>query len=349
MIESSHHLALPLIAAGQAQKHVTHNEALTTLDALVQLAVAGRRSVPPEPTAGMRVIVEPGSSGVFAGHDAAIACVRDGAWAFAEPRPGWRAWIEDETRLCVFDGSDWQPLPLRDTDRLGIAAEADDTNRLAVASEAVLFGHVGAGTQVKLNKAAPADTASLLFQTDFSGRAEIGLPGEDELAFKISEDGTSWHEAARFSPTTSRLSGRREDVGNDVTFHVARPGGPVGVTVEVNSDTGVTLADFALQTELHTVAFRNEGRSAQTLSGTAPEFQVRFPPPFGSSPLGITPELLLANAPLRLRSYTVATLPAPAAAGPGALAHVTDAPGGAVPAFSDGTNWRTVTDRTVLA
>src|SRR5215207_4151202 len=37
-------LALPLLAAAQAQKHVTHNEALSTLDALDQLAVRERRS-----------------------------------------------------------------------------------------------------------------------------------------------------------------------------------------------------------------------------------------------------------------------------------------------------------------
>jgi hypothetical protein len=34
-------LALPLLAAGQAGKEVTHNEALTRLDMLVQPAVAG--------------------------------------------------------------------------------------------------------------------------------------------------------------------------------------------------------------------------------------------------------------------------------------------------------------------
>jgi hypothetical protein len=33
------HLRLPYLAAAQAQKHVTHNEALSRLDATVQLAV----------------------------------------------------------------------------------------------------------------------------------------------------------------------------------------------------------------------------------------------------------------------------------------------------------------------
>ena len=39
MSDTSNRLALPLIAPSQAQKHVTHNEALALLDILVQLAV----------------------------------------------------------------------------------------------------------------------------------------------------------------------------------------------------------------------------------------------------------------------------------------------------------------------
>ncbi|MCC0809144.1 DUF2793 domain-containing protein, partial [Methylobacterium sp. W2] len=38
MSQTTDNLALPLIAAAQAGKHVTHNEALVVLDRLVQLA-----------------------------------------------------------------------------------------------------------------------------------------------------------------------------------------------------------------------------------------------------------------------------------------------------------------------
>jgi len=48
-----------------------------------------------------------------------------------------------------------------------------------------------------------------------------------------------------------------------------------------------------------------------------------------------------------LKSYTVATLPSAATAG--GLIYVSDETGGGVPAFSDNTNWRRVTDRTVCA
>ncbi|HEX2448922.1 MAG TPA: DUF2793 domain-containing protein [Methyloceanibacter sp.] len=39
MAEESAKLRIPYIAAAQAQKHVTHNEAMTLLDTLVQLSV----------------------------------------------------------------------------------------------------------------------------------------------------------------------------------------------------------------------------------------------------------------------------------------------------------------------
>ncbi len=47
MSQSSSLLALPYIQAAQAQKHVTHNEALRILDAVVQLSVAGISNTPP--------------------------------------------------------------------------------------------------------------------------------------------------------------------------------------------------------------------------------------------------------------------------------------------------------------
>ena len=52
---------------------------------------------------------------------------------------------------------------------------------------------------------------------------------------------------------------------------------------------------------------------------------------------------------IKTASYTVATLPSAATAGAGAMIHVSDESGGAVIAFCDGTNWRRVTDRAVVA
>ena len=51
MSDATTHLLLPYILAAQAQKHVTHNEALQLLDTLVQAGVEDRsRSSPPAAT-----------------------------------------------------------------------------------------------------------------------------------------------------------------------------------------------------------------------------------------------------------------------------------------------------------
>src|SRR4051794_37605135 len=58
------HLLLPYLLASQAQKHVTHNEALRLLDAMVQLAVLDQaRTAPPgSPADGDRHIVAWGAT-----------------------------------------------------------------------------------------------------------------------------------------------------------------------------------------------------------------------------------------------------------------------------------------------
>lgn len=55
--------------------------------------------------------------------------------------------------------------------------------------------------------------------------------------------------------------------------------------------------------------------------------------------------------PLPLKSLTVAELTGDFAASlwQGAMIYISDETGGAVPAFSDGTNWRRVTDRAVAS
>lgn len=53
--------------------------------------------------------------------------------------------------------------------------------------------------------------------------------------------------------------------------------------------------------------------------------------------------------PPRLPSYTLANLPSASAVGAGAQAYCTNESGGAVPVFSDGTDWRRVTDRAVAS
>lgn len=194
-------LKLPYIAPSQAQKHVTHNEALRMLDALVQATVSTRTThMPPaQPQEGEAHIVPAGAGGEWGDKEGAIAAYQDGAWTYLQPQAGWRVWVTGEAVLCIHDGVEWLSLqeayPISRLDALGVNTDASEPNRLAVSGAASLFDHAGGGHQLKINRSAAGHAGSLLFQTAYSGRAEIGLPGDDNWRLKVSENGTVWHEA----------------------------------------------------------------------------------------------------------------------------------------------------------
>jgi hypothetical protein len=205
-------LGLPLLAASQAQKHVTHNEALGLLDAFSQLAVASRAlaSPPASPADGDRYLVATGASGDWTGEEGKVALRFSGGWRFMAPRTGWRMYVVDEAKLLVFDGTAWaDTLTVPDLQNLphaGINTTADTTNRLAVSADASLFTHAGTDHRMKVNKNGSGDTAALLFQTAYSGRAEMGLAGDDNFHIKVSPDGTAWQEALTVNATSGAVS-----------------------------------------------------------------------------------------------------------------------------------------------
>ena len=219
-------LALPLIEAAQAQKHVTHNEALRRLDAEIQLSVADRdlTAPPAAPVEGRLWLVATGATGAWSGAPGSIAAWEAGAWIFLAPRAGWLCWVEDESRLLVHDGTAWRDFAataglvraatLADgsTTRLGVNTVADDVHRLAVKSDAVVFssddvsGSGSGDVHLVVAKQAVSRDAALLFETAWSGRALFGLLGGDDLALKVSADGTSWTEALRVAAATGHVT-----------------------------------------------------------------------------------------------------------------------------------------------
>jgi hypothetical protein len=232
-------LSLPLILPAQAQKHVTHNEALLMLDLMVQLSVINRTltTAPALPTIGDRHIVAAGATGPWVGQSGRIALFTEAGWQFTQPLNGWQAYVMAESQMAFYNGLAWVALsdgPLS-IGRLGVSATADATNRLTVSSPATLLNHAGSGHQLKLNKAVAADTASLLFQTGFSGRAEMGTAGADDFGVKVSADGTAWFTALEADAATG-------DVTLPQPVHLggqaADPGAPVDGTLWLNTTTG---------------------------------------------------------------------------------------------------------------
>jgi hypothetical protein len=198
-------LQLPYLAAGQAQKHVTLNEALRALDALCQLVLKSTATTtpPPTPTEGDCYAVPAGAGGAWTSKAGQIAGWFDGGWQFFTPREGWLAWVDAVDAVQIFKGGTWRSAvtELQNMTRLGIGTMADATTRFAVNSAVSRFDQEGGNHRMVVNKTAPANTASLVFQTGYSGRAEFGLTGSDAFQVKVSADGTAWHDAMSVSPT----------------------------------------------------------------------------------------------------------------------------------------------------
>ncbi len=214
MTDQSPILALPYILPSQAQKHVTHNEAIRLLDLLVQLTVTSddRTDGPAAAPEGERHIVGLGATGAWDGQDGRIALRENGVWQFFEPQAGWRAVVIESGEMVIYDGSAWAtasggvPDRLQNVTWVGIGTSADSSNPLAVAGPGTLLTHAGSGHQLKLNKASAADTGSLLFQTGYGGRAEMGCAGSDDFSVKVSADGANWAEAVRIDASTAQAT-----------------------------------------------------------------------------------------------------------------------------------------------
>ena len=96
---------LPLLSSGQAQKEVTHNEALLQVDRLLHL-FALSRSLPAPPAApapGDAYIVAADPTGAWAERSGTLAHFDGFGWVFTAPVRGCLAWIADESCFSVHD------------------------------------------------------------------------------------------------------------------------------------------------------------------------------------------------------------------------------------------------------
>ncbi|WP_309083684.1 DUF2793 domain-containing protein [Chelativorans sp.] len=218
-MDATANLNLPFIMPSQAQKHVTHNDALLLLDSIVQLSVRGRHvaAPPAEPHAGDRYIVPASAGGEWVGREGNVAAFQDGAWIFLEPRAGWQAWVADEGAFVVWDGTGWNSSTpaisqLQNLALLGIGTEADGQNVFAAKlNKALWTGRTAAeggdgDLRYTLNKEGAANVLSLLLQSGFSARAELGLMGADDFSLKVSSDGSLWREALKVDRQTGIAS-----------------------------------------------------------------------------------------------------------------------------------------------
>ncbi len=151
-----------------------------------------------------------GATGDWTDQAGRLAVFQDGVWVFITPLVGWQAYVKDENSHVTFEGGIWglssALIDFQNVDMVGINTTADTANRLAVESANTLLTHAGDDHRLKVNKASQTDTASLLFQNDFTGHAEMGSVGSDDFSVRVSPDGSGWTTAMTINGTTGRAT-----------------------------------------------------------------------------------------------------------------------------------------------
>nr|WP_321510247.1 DUF2793 domain-containing protein [uncultured Celeribacter sp.] len=223
---------LPLLAAAQAQKHVTVNEALSRLDALMQLRlVSVSETTPPLSAAeGTAYGVPSGAVNAWAGQGGQIAVYVNGGWAFVPAGLGMRAYVEDDNGWAGFDGSEWVA-----------GLQALSANGAGMVARVIEIDHsLSSGASSHVSYAMPGQTVVF----GVTGRVLSDITGSGVTGFSVGVSGSE----NRYGSGLSLAAGSwlRGLSGAPVTYYAPED---LILTAEGGSFTGgtVRLAIHGLQ------------------------------------------------------------------------------------------------------
>jgi hypothetical protein len=151
-------LGIPLIASGQTQKDITHNEAILALDRIVALGVVSRSvTAPPSSVQSGSVYIVPASEGEAWGQPPGTMMQWQGSgWLAVAARAGQLALVVDEGIVLMFR-QDWQSFwPVKGLEVAGRAVLGATPTNIPLPS--------GGSTMDTQARAAIAAIVSLLVQ-----------------------------------------------------------------------------------------------------------------------------------------------------------------------------------------
>lgn len=131
MVNSARH-TFPFLEVSQAQKELTHNEALRIIDVLANMLVIDRdlTAPPGSPVNGDTYIVAGSPTGAWVGQAGKIAFYY-GGWSFITPFEGLTAWVDDEDRQIIYsDGSFRESIGSWNV-TIGSSSSSNQTNLLS--------------------------------------------------------------------------------------------------------------------------------------------------------------------------------------------------------------------------
>ena len=366
MTHMTHRHNLPYILPSQAQKHLTHNEALRQIDAIAHLSVSAldADAPPQDPVSGQSLAIGEAPTGIFSNFAHHIAAYIDGAWQYYPMLSGMVAWNEPEQTLYVYSQPDWKkvsedPEEYRDQfEKIGINTQSNDYNKLSVKTPAVLLTadeqSSGPDIRLNINKASENGTASLTFQDNYSARAELGLTGDNHFQIKVSPDGANFKSALQVRADYGFVG-----IGKFPTDLLDLRCTGSGVkrlaidnqTSEANSGTELKLSSA---NQNLTLTLYNGSSSYLVSSSSTFVYKLTGASAAHCFNLGSAQVLTVEKtrvtfkAPAKLHRYTLATLPLATQISEGSIVYVSDSPTGATLALSDGSNWRSVQTGAIL-
>jgi len=343
-------LRLPYLAEAMLNADVAINEGLDILDSRVGTAVFSDQltSPPAGPAVGDLYLVPASPTGAWAGQTDRVARWDGGAWLFYPPEAGWRLYVVASDAFRYWDGDQWL------TEQIGTASASGVTNDSGVTGDSVADA-LDALDAAKADSAGLATIATSGDYGDLTGTPTLGaLAAGLASAFTgvvgtLGDGVTAGWSATTFN-TNPRYSLFR---GNGSAASPAAAAGIIGQfdfggyysTTQTTTALRLRIDTQGAFTSLATASARLRFQTADNTGALADRVTIAAN---GELQMGSGFDTIVSAARhLRLRSYTVATLPSAAAAAE--LIYVSDDAGGAVPAFSDGADWRRMTDRAVVS
>ena len=109
--------SLPNLYVGQAQKELTHNEALARIDALLHPAVEAKLAAPPagltEASDGLCWLISANATGEWAGRSGQIARRSGGSWRYVAPASGMSLWLASQEKRLFYIAQEWvEPIAI---------------------------------------------------------------------------------------------------------------------------------------------------------------------------------------------------------------------------------------------
>lgn len=149
-------LAMAYIASSQAQKEITHNDALNDIDALAQLSVIDHTLATPPvaPNTGDTYIIAASPTGAWTGFANCVTAYY-GGWKIKMPQAGWRAWTRNDSRILYYTGSAWALLATPKLDATATFNPGAITNASGILLSAITVTGAALGDFVQV--AAPYD------------------------------------------------------------------------------------------------------------------------------------------------------------------------------------------------